>query len=762
MSRRRPARALGSALSALLVCLSALVTVPATAAAPSAIGSAAAQASRAVLSVHVAALEPVIATPGQDVRAQVRVRNTGASPTTGPVLVSARLGAPGAMITRSQVRAFARAGLGGPGFRTGTFAAQTVTDQPLPPDTETVVDVTIPGNRITSNRTFGVLPLQFDATEETESGADSSIRAVRATYLPYQSRKEYQPLDVSVVVPLTLDPDPALITATGQQRAEAWAEAIGPDSRIESILAATDRFPVTWAVDPALLDTPGHVAAGAGGTSAVPPAATGAQSPAATPGAAAPEPGAAQTPTPPEPQTAPPATPSPTPTPTDPAEAAQGALRERLAGLATRHPVWALPRNDPDLRAIIAAGASPQYLSGLLGSTGDARVAALLGLPGMARVAWPAGPGLSSAGITAVRAGFGGDGPSALVAPGSVYDENPDVSGSAARVTGGGLPVVTFDDELSALFTSASDPAVATELTLRTLAETVTLLSEAPGRQRSIVIAAGRDFDPDVGVARGLLTTLQGTPWVRLTDTSALLDAQTTRAPVGERRADATDPLSPGDSPLTSSALSSFAALRAPLAGLAGVLTATPTSAMVPDLDSLDGLVSTRWRFAPGGWKPTQQQVSARVEELTTGVSVVPSTFNFFAEHGALQVTVVNDLDVDVHDVRVVLEPQGRPPRLRIVSEPAPMTIRAGSRTTVRVQAEAVAAGIVPVSTHLATPTNTRLGTDATVRVRVQPTNGWIMLALGGLIGVVFVAGLYRALRMGRPRVPSESLKDIN
>ena len=125
-------------------------------------------------------------------------------------------------------------------------------------------------------------------------------------------------------------------------------------------------------------------------------------------------------------------------------------------------------------------------------------------------------------------------------------------------------------------------------------------------------------------------------------------------------------------------------------------------------------------------------------------------------------VTVVNRLDVDVRNVRVVFEPEGRPPRLRVVAEPAPLTIRAGSRTTVRVQVEAIAAGVVPVSTHLATPANTRLGSDATVRVRVQPTNGWLMLGLGGLAGVVFIAGLFRALRVGRPRVPTEDLKEID
>ena len=222
------------------------------------------------------------------------------------------------------------------------------------------------------------------------------------------------------------------------------------------------------------------------------------------------------------------------------------------------------------------------------------------------------------------------------------------------------------------------------------------------------------------------------------------------------------DPLSAGPSPLTQEVVRRLGETRREIAGMSRVLTPTSTSRLVPDLATVEALFSTRWRGASADWASTDAAVHARMKTLTTGVSVVPSTINFFADHGSLQVTVVNNLDVDVHDVRLVLTSPARPPRLRIVQEPSPLTIRARSRTTVRVRVEAVAAGLVPVSAHLATPADTRLGSDATVRVRVQPTNGWVMLAIGSLVGVVFVAGLYRALRAGSPRVSSEDLKEID
>ncbi|MDO5711590.1 MAG: DUF6049 family protein, partial [Micrococcales bacterium] len=302
----------------------------------------------------------------------------------------------------------------------------------------------------------------------------------------------------------------------------------------------------------------------------------------------------------------------------------------------------------------------------------------------------------------------------------------------------------------------------------RMLAETVTLLAESPGRHRTLLLATGRDFAPQSAALSQVLAGLGSAPWIQQVDTGSLLDPATTSTPVhsagqnsaGEAAASGAGATTP--SPLTPSALDRVQAGYDDVRGLTSVLSATPTSAIVPEPSTLDTLLSTRWRFDRSAWQSLFDDVTQRLRTLTTGVTVVPSTINFFAEHGIMQVTVVNRLDVEVHDIHLVLDAQGRPPRLRITQEPPPLTIRPGSRTTVKVQVEAIAAGVVPVSAHLETPENTRLGTDATVRVRVQPTNGWIMLALGGLTGVIFLAGLYRALRAGRPRLTSEALKEID
>ncbi len=88
---------------------------------------------------------------------------------------------------------------------------------------------------------YGALPISV------ESGT-TSVR----TFAGYQWLKQYQPMSVAWAVPLTLDPDPSLFGPAGADREAAWAQALGPSSRLGRVLDATTDAQVTWAVDPTL------------------------------------------------------------------------------------------------------------------------------------------------------------------------------------------------------------------------------------------------------------------------------------------------------------------------------------------------------------------------------------------------------------------------------------------------------------------------------------------------------------------------------
>ena len=125
-----------------------------------------------------------------------------------------------------------------------------------------------------------------------------------------------------------------------------------------------------------------------------------------------------------------------------------------------------------------------------------------------------------------------------------------------------------------------------------------------------------------------------------------------------------------------------------------------------------------------------------------------PRTTNFLADEGTLQVTVVNDLGVEVDGVRLVLNPTN--PRLRIVSQPEPIQIAANSKAVVPVRAEALAAGLVPVNATLTTGDGTPIGVPGTITVRANPPGYLFYIVGGAIVALILVFGIVRSLRRSK------------
>jgi mRNA-degrading endonuclease toxin of MazEF toxin-antitoxin module len=166
--------------------------------------------------------------------------------------------------------------------------------------------------------------------------------------------------------------------------------------------------------------------------------------------------------------------------------------------------------------------------------------------------------------------------------------------------------------------------------------------------------------------------------------------------------------------------------------------------------DAQEQVVSARWRGHPNGPVAIAAATKAAIKAVSLHVNVSPSSVNFFADKGVLQVTVVSTMAVPIHDVHLSLTPAQ--PRLRIEQQPQPLKIGAKSRTNVPLHVTAIAAGLVRVEAVLTTANGTPLGQNARVDVRVQPTSTWIYWVLGGLAGLVLVLGSYRSLRRGSTR----------
>ncbi len=678
------------------------------------------------LSVSLTSITPTVAVPNAPIRISGSVRNSSGGTLTSPVaraLVGQR-----PLDSRQAVSAWATP----TGEQPLDEVAQKSLGKTLAQGAVAVFTLTVPADAISHNRPFAVLPLSIEV-DGTTSAATQTSGDVK-TYLPTLGAiKAFVPLSIAWLVPLTLDPNPALQGIASPARTQAWTKAIGPGSRLDKLIQGTENADVTWAIDPAILgpsQTPLTVDSSA------------TQSPPTSGGS-------------------PPSTQGSTANP-DPVTGLTTALAQRLKAAAPRHTIWSLPYADPDLAALLPLMSGNQGLSALIShpSTLDVAVG-----PARSDIAWPVTGTLTLRAQAQLRSAFASPGLTAAVTSASTLTTRGGPTADASSKASSGLPLLAYDESLSRTVAQTSSKANGPITIQRFLADSMALLGERPGTaNRSVLVAEPRTFAGDPAVLRSLFAAVAKAPWLVSASTGQLLAASkqlapevhsvgrsgsATTSPAPTAKPTAPDPLSPGTSPLRSEQLAAMPGTLSTIAGLASILgdgplfTSTWTDAQVQEL-------SARWRDHPEGLTVIDAATKSAIATVSNGVKVAPSSVNFFADRGVMQVTVVNDLAVPIHDVHLSLNPAQ--PRLRIEQQPAPLKIGANSRANVRVEVTSIAAGLVNVDAVLTTGNGTALGQDAKLPVRVQPPATWIYWVLGGLAGIVLVLGTQRSLRRGSTR----------
>ena len=684
------------------------------------------------VTVTLRSIAPTVALPKASVTISGTARNAGSVPIASPMalaLIGAR-----PLIGRVDVSEWAAS----TGERSVAEVARTSLGPNLAPGAVATFTLTVPAAAIPHDEAFAVLPLRVDVVGTTpEATSQSVVLGNRRTFLPTLSAvKKYEPLSIAWLVPLTLDPDPALHGTDSAARAVAWSKAIGSGSRLDRLITGTDSTKVTWAIDPAVLGPPQT-------STAVDPSTL--PTPTATPSAA----------------------PSPTQggaTTSDPVTAVTTALASRLRAAAPRHTLWSLPYADPDLAALIPLASGTGMLAALV-----TRPSGLTAAVGTARsdIAWPVDGTLTTGREQQLKQAFASPGLAAAVTSASNLAIHGGYTDDASRKSSSGLPLLAYDDALSRTFMQTSSTASGAITIQQFLADTLTLLGERPGTPgRSVLVAAPRTFAGDPTVLRSFFAAIAKAPWLIPTSTDQLLAASQSAFPeipgVG-LTVPPTSPTAAGQrssdiSPLTSARLQTISSTTSAITGIASIRDDAELF-RVRWTDAQDQVLSARWRGRPRGLAAIDTATKAAVTAVSKGVSVAPSSVNFFADRGVLQITVVNDLAVPVHDVHLTLTP-GQP-RLRIEQQPGPLRIGARSRTNVRLNVTAIAAGLVPIEAVLTTPNGTPLGQNARVDVRVQPPSAWIYWALGAVAGIILVLGTYRSMRRGSTRASRPAAQEI-
>jgi hypothetical protein len=649
----------------------------------------------------------------------------------------------------------------------GTVVASAAVTAGADPESERVpFTLTLADVEEWASAAYGILPVSLEvrlpnATEPT---------GVLRTFLPYEVRKEYEPLQVTLVEPITVPRDLVLLGEFGDERTAAWEALLGEEGTLRQRLDAADDPRVAWALDPALLE-PGPAPAEA------PQDEEGDEDNGEDSGDEDSGEGAADegtTPTPPPGTTTSqgaeaPGTPTSTPTTSTPTTSVPGGEPEEDDPAVREHQIRArfaadlleavdgrtvllLPRHDADLGALVdpTTGASaPEAVRGLLTPTLDVAAAReSLAAAGavVTPTVWPAEGVWSAAHDTALAdlvASAGAEAAAVGSAESTTWTVLPSSDVLEEPVRGpfpsaSGLPVAPYDAVLSRAVGTAHDEASTMTAGLAMTAHSLIELNDLPGTTRHRVIVLQRD-SAATSAAADIAAVIDAVPWLELADLTAADDD-------GALVALAT----PAEPPVLADSRAdnlSTTVQRLPVA--ASVRAADGADLATRGADVLDQLVSLRWRGAAEDWTTAYQPIGMDVSEVFTGLSIPSRDISFLADSGLLRVTVENALDTDIENA--VLDLTVEDPILRVESGPQPVEVGADSRTTVGFDAVAIASGRVEVTATLRGPDGTVLGEPTSFSVRVSPTADWIYWVLGGLAGVVIVIGVVRTATRRRP-----------
>ncbi|MDF8263866.1 DUF6049 family protein [Luteipulveratus flavus] len=776
-SHRTPSSILGARgpvvalLAVLLAVLPVLAVGPRPAGALAQTATAAPAQNRSA-TIALADPTPRVLRQGSSLVLRGTVRNTGTTTIARPVV---HLGiVDGPLDTRDQVDRWARSSEGfDEPTRVGTG---TVTE--LAPGAQAPFTITVPADRLRYRYYIASLPATLTVTEGTTLTA-AATRGVARTYLEWTAATIPQPVRTGWIVPLTLPADPDLFGPTGDTRTAAWNRAIGPGSAVARTLDALQGQPVTWLVDPTMLEPPGAVDPAVPAPESTPsttttttpsststtssptptptPSATASSStgsssrpastPSATPGAGTPT-GTAPSESAPTSSSTTSSSSSQSPQPSTPAtvESLAADLRTRLQQVRAGQPVWFLPYGDPDLTALASAGGAEAVREHL-----DRPLSADLRQIGTTMPMWAASEVTPSslAGLSRTWRQTTGSLPVTFLSTRELTGDQHRPTTSAGRRLVNGAPVLVYDEPLS-FFAGAGggDPGLRTQ---RFLAETLAIYQQQPQAQRSLLMLAPRTGQASPAQLARVITAARSVPWLRpITSTALVQQARTAQPSARLARRTTPFPATPPASPVDPAALTLVGRNRE-IAGALDTILVDSADVIAGWDRSLSEMGSTRWRGRGAAYGTTLRTTSDALDSLTTQVAVRPSTVNFFANSGMLSITVVNNLARPVRDVQLVVTP--RKGLLWVKRQPAPLSLPAGGRTTVRVPVQAVAAGTAPVDVALSTPGGEPLGLvrgePVKLKVNVRPTATWIYWVLGIVAGLIFVVGLFRSVRKG-------------
>lgn len=398
----------------------------------------------------------------------------------------------------------------------------------------------------------------------------------------------------------------------------------------------------------------------------------------------------------------------------------------QVRNLQSTRSTVSLPWSDPDVAAVAHADAS-ELVDLAVRRAQDADDAPVL--------LWAPPGGLDASGA-AVAAGSGADG--VVGAPRRPGETTTDAHRSTTTDEGEATVLVP-DTTLSNLLTDSSAAGASTPAAAQQRAVAELAVIAGSGGATRVLVAADRDWTPDVPVTLQLLQALRDNPWATTTGVGELL--------TGDGVALKPSPTVTSPDELPPAQVRALANARRDVVRFAGV-TPDPTAL----LDGVDeetlAPLSVAWRDGTEARTDVVRGVVDGLHARTTGLSVVPvSDVSVVSATSEVRVTVRNELTVPA-SVRLHVEPR----KACLEADDVPLLeLDPSSETAVPVHLRANANCEVVVALRLTDEDGARVGTVESFTAQVRPTIESVGAVLVGiLLAIGLVLGIVRTIRRGQ------------
>ncbi|MGZ4494254.1 MAG: DUF6049 family protein [Nocardioides sp.] len=719
MTRRSPGRAAACLATGLLTALALLVSLPVLPAqAATGVTTAATAADGGPLKVSIDTLTPSVVPTRGVVRVTGEITNTTQQTwrdltvymltSTTPMTSSDELAAASATDLTTEIGQrlysqglYARVGNLGPG-------------QSVP------YSLAVKRSALGIGTEPGVYWLGVHVLAQDPNGGRDSVADGRArTFLPLVPPST-KPRDLAVVMPVT--------AAVRRQRdgrllgAAAWRRSFGPDGRLDRLVrlsGTTSGNPLTWLLDPAVVDAARSVAKGNTGFSVAPT--DGSADPAAS---AAPSPTGGASPS-----GAPSAQPTP---PVTPATSGATNWLQLLQRQAPDHTVLGLPYGDLDVASVFDARQRAVYTAARRQTSRALKAVNIGSQPVVA----PASGLLPASALHRL----------APTIPVLMSDRAFPASGDKVLSTASGGRVALTDSAASSSGPSPADRWSALAVRQRILSEAA-LRTLTPGPPQPVVVRLPQHWNPGPHWAEADFFGGLAVPWLHLVDLPSVTSAKSAPPASGA-------PVYPRAEARAAVPFANLLATQELIhtgATFASLLTRNDT---VDDDLARIGLLgsSTQARAHPDAALERVRNTTGYVRHLMEKVQIEgPQFVTMSSAEGPIQITVVNGLDEEVTvSVRALTRTSD------VTIQPTdPITLGPGKRASLRLSAHARGVGVHAVTLVASDAAGEPLGstTQFTVRTSQVGLVIWAIMAVGGaVLAAAIVLRTVRRIQAARRR----------